>query len=65
MRRSAALALMAASLLGAFAAPAAAVPDPVGTVTCVTEAAGDITALVDPASPGVPSELPGAACLAP
>ncbi|WP_314615718.1 hypothetical protein [Streptomyces stackebrandtii] len=47
---------------GALAAPANAVPDPVGTVTCVTESAGDVTSLVDPASPGVLSEVPGEGC---
>ncbi|MFJ2770890.1 hypothetical protein [Streptomyces sp. NPDC087300] len=65
MRRSAVLALMAVSLLGALAAPAAAVPDPVGTVDCLAQSAGDVTSLVDPTSPEVPSEVPGASCLAP
>ncbi|MEV8021630.1 hypothetical protein AB0O76_35930 [Streptomyces sp. NPDC086554] len=65
MRRSAAVILGAVALMGALAAPASAVPDPVGTVTCVAQAAGDVTSLVDPASPGVPSEVPGTACLAP
>ncbi|MGW6027448.1 hypothetical protein [Streptomyces sp. NPDC055099] len=65
MRRSAAVILGAVALLGAFAMPASAIPDPVGTLDCVTHAAGDVTSLVDPASPGLPSEVPGAACLAP
>ncbi|MEV0529237.1 hypothetical protein AB0I66_38035 [Streptomyces sp. NPDC050439] len=65
MRRSAAVILGAVALLGALAVPAGAIPDPVGTVDCVTQAAGDVTSLVDPASPGLPSEVPGAACLAP
>lgn len=65
MRRSAAVILGAVALLGALAVPASAVPDPVATVDCVAQAAGDVTSLVDPASPGVPSEVPGAACLAP
>ncbi|MER5256884.1 MULTISPECIES: hypothetical protein [unclassified Streptomyces] len=65
MRRSAAVILGAVALLGALAVPAGAVPDPVGTVDCVAQAAGDVTTLVDPASLGVPSEVPGAACLAP
>ncbi|MEV5982935.1 hypothetical protein [Streptomyces sp. NPDC052114] len=65
MRRSAALILGTVSLLGVLAVPASAVPDPVGTVDCLTQSAGDVTSLVDPASPGVPSEVPGAACLAP
>ncbi|MEV6756495.1 hypothetical protein [Streptomyces sp. NPDC051214] len=65
MRRSAAVILGAVALLGAVAMPASAIPDPVGTVDCVAQAAGDVTSLVDPASPGLPSEVPGAACLAP
>ncbi|MCF3120482.1 hypothetical protein IPZ68_12335 [Streptomyces arenae] len=65
MRRSAALVLGTVSLLGALAVPASAVPDPVGTVDCPAQSAGDVTSLVDPASPGVPSEIPGTACLAP
>ncbi|MFH8488999.1 hypothetical protein [Streptomyces longisporoflavus] len=65
MRRSAAVILGAVALLGALAAPANAIPDPVGTVDCLTQSAGDVTSLVDPASPGLPSEVPGAACLAP
>lgn len=65
MRRSAAVILGAVALLGVLAVPASAIPDPVGTVDCVAQAAGDVTSLVDPASPGLPSEVPGAACLAP
>lgn len=65
MRRSAAIVLGAVALLGALAVPAGAAPDPVGTVDCLTQSAGDVTSLVDPASPGLPSEVPGAACLAP
>lgn len=65
MRRSAAVILGAVVLLGAVAVPASAIPDPVGTVDCVAQAAGDVTSLVDPASPSLPSEVPGAACLAP
>ncbi|MFI8877816.1 hypothetical protein [Streptomyces sp. NPDC055243] len=65
MRRSAAVILGAVALLGVLAVPAGAVPDPVATVDCVAQAAGDVTTLVDPASLGVPSEVPGAACLAP
>ncbi|MEV2252512.1 hypothetical protein AB0I94_18385 [Streptomyces sp. NPDC050147] len=65
MRRSAAVILGAVALLGVMAVPASAVPDPVATVDCVAQAAGDVTSLVDPASPGLPSEVPGAACLAP
>lgn len=65
MRRSAAVILGAVALLGALAAPASAIPDPISTVDCLTQSAGDVTSVVDPASPGVPSEVPGAACLAP
>ncbi|MFC8128006.1 hypothetical protein [Streptomyces sp. NPDC057302] len=65
MRRSAAVILGAVALLGAVAVPASAVPDPISTVDCLTQAAGDVTTLVDPASPGLPSEVPGTACLAP
>jgi hypothetical protein len=49
----------------ALATPAHAVPDPVGTVDCVTQSAGDVTSLVDPATPETPSEVPGANCLTP
>ncbi|MEV0375591.1 hypothetical protein AB0I10_38595 [Streptomyces sp. NPDC050636] len=65
MRRITAVAIGTLAFLGVLASPASAVPDPVGTITCLTESAGDVTALVDPASPGVPSEIPGASCLAP
>ncbi|EPH41897.1 hypothetical protein ABT390_01290 [Streptomyces aurantiacus] len=68
MRRIAAMATMAVgtlTLVGALAAPASAVPDPVGTVDCLAQAAGDVTSLIDPASPGLPAEVPGTACLAP
>lgn len=65
MRRSAAVILGAVALLGVLSVPASAVPDPVSTVDCVAQSAGDVTSLVDPASPGIPSEVPGAACLAP
>ncbi|WP_399930985.1 hypothetical protein [Streptomyces kanamyceticus] len=63
MRRTAAVILGAVTLLGVLAGPAAAVPDPVGTVGCLTQAVGDVTTIVDPAVPSVPSEVPGAACL--
>lgn len=65
MRRSAAVILGAFALLGALAVPAGAVPDPVTTVDCLGQAAGDVTSLVDPAGLGVPTEVPGTACLAP
>ncbi|MFK4065452.1 hypothetical protein [Streptomyces sp. NPDC029674] len=65
MRRTAAVILGAVALLGVLAAPASAVPDPVATVDCLAAAAGDVTSLIDPASPGVPAEIPGTTCLAP
>ncbi|MEU7583950.1 hypothetical protein AB0B50_40950 [Streptomyces sp. NPDC041068] len=65
MRRAVAVALGAVSLVGVLAGTASAVPDPVTTVDCLTQSAGDVTTLVDPASPGVPAEVPGASCLAP
>lgn len=53
-------------------APAAhAIPDPVGTVTCVAETPAGVTELVDPAvlldPAGLvdPAGLPGVGCLAP
>ncbi|MEV5342001.1 hypothetical protein AB0K93_26470 [Streptomyces sp. NPDC052676] len=57
-----ALSLGAAALLGALASPAGAVPDPVATVDCAVQ---EVTGLVDLANPGVPTEVPGTACLAP
>ncbi|MFH8610297.1 hypothetical protein ACH4D5_22730 [Streptomyces sp. NPDC018029] len=65
MRRSAAVILGAVALLGVLAAPASAVPDPVATVDCLAQAPAEITALVDPASPGLPTEIPLTGCLAP
>jgi hypothetical protein len=53
---------LGAALLGALASPAGAVPDPVATVDCAVQ---EVTGLVDLAHPGVPAEVPGAACLAP
>ncbi|MFI6292397.1 hypothetical protein ACIBEJ_12480 [Nonomuraea sp. NPDC050790] len=57
-------ALAAAGLLLATA-PAHAVIDPAATLICLTESAVDVTALVDPASPGVPAEVPAVGCLQP
>jgi hypothetical protein len=51
------------ALLGVLATPASAVPDPVAAVTCLAQATGDVVAIVDPAGPGVPSEVPGVDCL--
>ncbi|WPO70791.1 MULTISPECIES: hypothetical protein [unclassified Streptomyces] len=65
MRRTAAVILGAVALLGVLAGPAAAVPDPIATVDCATQAVGDLTTIVDPTALGVPTEVPGAACLAP
>ncbi|MGA4838461.1 hypothetical protein [Streptomyces sp. G45] len=62
MRRIAALAVGTLAVLGALAAPASAVPDPVATVDCAVQ---EVTGLVDLASPGVPTEVPATGCLAP
>ncbi|MFF5127589.1 hypothetical protein ACFY41_11780 [Streptomyces syringium] len=62
MRRIAAVTLGGLALLGVLATPANAVPDPVALVDCAVQ---DVTSLVDPASPGLPTEIPGAGCLAP
>ncbi|MGI5478911.1 hypothetical protein [Streptomyces lavendofoliae] len=66
MRRIAAVVLGTVAFLGygAITSAAVAVPDPVATVSCITTSATELTTLVDPASPGLPSEVPGAACLA-
>ncbi len=63
MRRTAAVVLGAVTLLGILAVPAGAVPDPVMTVDCLTQAVGDVTTLVDPAAPALPSEVSGVTCL--
>ncbi|MGW0535134.1 hypothetical protein [Streptomyces sp. NPDC003032] len=65
MRRYAAVVLGAVTLLGILAVPANAVPDPAATVECLAQAPGDIAGIIDPTSPGVPSEVPGVNCLAP
>ncbi|MCD9145706.1 hypothetical protein [Streptomyces albireticuli] len=62
MRRIAAAALVGLGFLGFLATPAVAVPDPVATVDCAVQ---EVTSLVDPASPGVPAEIPVVGCLAP
>ncbi|MVO84482.1 hypothetical protein GPA10_06755 [Streptomyces sp. p1417] len=65
MRRIAAMTTMAIgtlALVGALAAPASAVPDPVATVDCAVQ---EVTGLVDPAGLGVPAEIPATGCLAP
>ncbi|MDX3641929.1 hypothetical protein [Streptomyces sp. MB09-02B] len=72
MRRTATVLLGTLALAGAMAPAAHAVPDPVGTVTClaetpaaVTELAADPTALVDPAALLDPAGAPAVSCLAP
>ncbi|WP_030564146.1 hypothetical protein [Streptomyces aureocirculatus] len=65
MRRIAAVTTMAIgtlALVGALAAPASAVPDPVATIDCAVQ---DVTGLVDPTGLGVPPEVPATGCLAP
>ena len=65
MRRAATVLLGTLAVVGALSAPAVAVPDPVATINCVAQTPAEVTALVDPASLGVPTEIPGTACLAP
>ncbi|MBA2807636.1 hypothetical protein E0500_009480 [Streptomyces sp. KM273126] len=64
-KRTAAVLLGTLAALGALATPAGAVPDPVATINCVLQTPGDVTAMVDPAAPAVPTELPGVTCLTP
>jgi hypothetical protein len=71
MRRTATVLLGTLALAGATAPAANAIPDPVGTVTCVTETPAGVTEFVDPAvlldPAGLvdPAGLPGVSCLAP
>ncbi|MER6010527.1 hypothetical protein [Streptomyces bluensis] len=68
MKRTAAVLLGTLAALGALGAPSAhavAVPDPVGTINCALQTPGDVAAMVDPAAPAVPTEIPGATCLTP
>jgi hypothetical protein len=65
MQRAAAVLIGTLALVGALAAPAAAVPDPVTTVNCLAQTPSELTGLVDPAAPSVPTEVPGTSCLAP
>lgn len=65
MRRTATVLLGTLALMGALAPAANAVPDPTMVLTCVTEAPGHLTGLVDPAAVTVPPEVPLTACLAP
>ncbi|MEU7280029.1 hypothetical protein AB0A69_14765 [Streptomyces sp. NPDC045431] len=66
MRRIAAVVLGTIALLGSTVttASAVAVPDPTAVLDCVTTSATDLTTIVDPAAPALPSEVPGASCLA-
>ncbi|KUH37548.1 MULTISPECIES: hypothetical protein [Streptomyces] len=68
MRRLATVLAGTAAVLGAFgvlAPSAGAVVDPVATVQCLAATPADITGLIDPAAPAVPSEIPATGCLAP
>lgn len=66
MRRATPVLLGTLALVGALSAPAnAAVPDPVGTVTCVAETPSGVTELVAPSALLDPAGLPGVGCLAP
>ncbi|MGW0846121.1 hypothetical protein ACWD26_39510 [Streptomyces sp. NPDC002787] len=71
MRRTATVLLGTLALAGAMAPAANAVPDPVATVTCLTETPAAVTELADPAAlldpAGLldPTAAPGAGCLAP
>ncbi|MDX2527650.1 hypothetical protein ACSCB1_41550 [Streptomyces europaeiscabiei] len=71
MRRTATVLLGTLALAGAMAPAAHAIPDPVATITCVTETPAGVTELVDPAvlldPAGLldPAAAPGVSCLAP
>lgn len=71
MRRTATVLLGTLALAGAMAPAAHAIPDPVGTVTCIAETPAAVTELADPAALLDPTALldpaaaPGASCLAP
>jgi hypothetical protein len=41
------------------------VVDPVNTLTCLTQSSGDVTNLIDPSAPGIPTEIPAVNCLEP
>jgi hypothetical protein len=62
LKRAVAAVSLGTALLGFLASPASAVPDPSAVLGC---APTDVTGLVDPASPGVPTEVPLTSCLAP
>ncbi|MGW0756955.1 hypothetical protein ACWD1Y_10785 [Streptomyces sp. NPDC002814] len=69
MRRTASVLLGTLALAGAAAPAATAVPDPSAAVTCLTEAPGTVTGLVDPAALldptalAAPAELPAVNCV--
>lgn len=71
MRRTATILLGTLALAGTMAPAANAIPDPVGTATCVTETPAGVTelaapaALLDPAGLVDPAGFPGVSCLAP
>ncbi|SDM20095.1 hypothetical protein [Nonomuraea jiangxiensis] len=64
-RRIAAAAVVAGGLTLLTAPAAHAVLDPIGVATCLASSATEVTALVDPANPGVPAEVPAMGCLQP
>ncbi|GAA3470590.1 hypothetical protein [Nonomuraea roseola] len=57
--------LTAGGLLLFTAQPAHAIIDPITTISCLTETAADVTALVDPAAVAAPAEAPAVHCLQP
>ncbi|TMR10042.1 hypothetical protein ETD86_41125, partial [Nonomuraea turkmeniaca] len=58
-------AIAAGGLTLLAAPPSHAVVDPLHVGTCLASSATELTALVDPAAPGVPSEIPAVSCLQP
>ncbi len=64
-RRLTVATLAAGGLLMAVAPAAHAVVDPITVIGCLTSSAADVTTLVDPSAPGLPTEIPATACLAP
>jgi hypothetical protein len=64
-RGLAAAAVIAAGLTLSVTPAAHAVVDPAYAIPCAAEAAGGVAALVDPAAPQAPSEIPAANCLQP
>jgi hypothetical protein len=64
-RRLTVATLVAGGLLMAVAPAAHAVVDPITVIGCLTSSAADVGSLVDPSAPGLPTEIPATACLAP